>query len=61
MTQTVLLKNARLIDGIADQPQERVSILIDGERIGKVERGDLPASAGRADNRPGGKNGSSWV
>ena len=45
MAQT-LLKNVRLIDGIADQPQERVSILIDGERIAKVERGDLPAPAG---------------
>jgi dihydroorotase-like cyclic amidohydrolase len=38
MTQT-LLKNARLIDGLADQPQERMSILIDGERIAKVESG----------------------
>src|SRR5215510_9159920 len=42
MAQT-LLKNVRLIDGIADQPQERMSILIDGERIAKVERGDLQA------------------
>jgi imidazolonepropionase-like amidohydrolase len=42
MAQT-LLQNVRLIDGVADQPQERMSILIDGERIAKVERGDLPA------------------
>jgi hypothetical protein len=33
MAQT-LLKNARLIDGIADQPQERMSIL--GREIGDV-------------------------
>src|SRR5262245_23608592 len=54
MTQT-LLKNARLIDGIADQPQDRVSILIDGERITKVERGDLPTPAGAQTVDLGGK------
>ena len=37
MAQTILLQNARLIDGIADQPRERVSILTTGERIDKVE------------------------
>lgn len=45
MTQT-LLKNARLIDGIADQPQEGVSIVITGERISHVERGEIPAPPG---------------
>ena len=43
MTQTVLLKNARLIDGVADQPQTGMSILVTGDRISKVERGDIPA------------------
>lgn len=54
MAQT-LLKNARLIDGIADQPQERMSILLDGERIAKVERGDLPTPAGAQAIDLGGK------
>ena len=43
MTQTVLLKNARLIDGLADQPQTGMSILLTGDRISKVERGEIPA------------------
>ncbi len=38
-----LLKNARLIDGIADQVQSGVSILIDGERISQVASGDISA------------------
>lgn len=38
-----LLKNARLIDGIADQVQQGVSILLDGERISQVHSGDIPA------------------
>src|SRR5262245_63161399 len=42
MPQTVLLKNARLIDGLADQPQTGMSILVTGERISKVERGEIP-------------------
>ena len=36
-----LLKNARLIDGIADQAQSGVSILIDGERISQVASGEI--------------------
>jgi len=43
MLQTVLLKNVRLIDGIADQPQTGMSILITGDRISQVERGEIPA------------------
>lgn len=43
MAQTVLLKNARLIDGIADQPQTGMSILVVGDRISKIERGEIPA------------------
>src|SRR5690349_7037854 len=42
MPQTVLLKNARLIDGIADQAQTGMSILVSGDRISKVERGEIP-------------------
>ena len=41
-----LLKNARLIDGIADQPQPGVSILIDGERISQVASGEITAPPG---------------
>jgi imidazolonepropionase-like amidohydrolase len=43
MAQTVLLKNARVIDGIADQPQTGMSILVAGDRISKIERGEIPA------------------
>ena len=42
MPQTVLLKNARLIDGIADQPQTGVSILVTGDRISQVGRNEIP-------------------
>ena len=38
--------NARLIDGLADQPQEGVSIVVDGERISQITGGDAPAPAG---------------
>ena len=46
MTQIVLLKNVRLIDGIADQPQTGMAILVTGERISKVERGEIPVPPG---------------
>ncbi len=46
MAQTVFYKNARLIDGLADQPQERMSIVVNGDRISQVESGDVPAPAG---------------
>ena len=38
--------NARLIDGLADQPQEGVSIVVDGERISQITSSDAPAPAG---------------
>ena len=38
--------NARLIDGLADQPQEGVSIVVDGERIGQITGSDAPAPTG---------------
>jgi len=43
MPQTVLLKNARLIDGITDQPQTGMSILVTGDRISQVGRGEIAA------------------
>ena len=37
--------NARLIDGLADQPQEGVSIVVDGERISQITGSEAPAPA----------------
>lgn len=42
----VLLRNARLIDGMAERPRERVSLLLRGERIAAVQDGDMPAPEG---------------
>ena len=42
MAHSILLKNARVIDGIANQPQTGASILVTGDRISKVERGEIP-------------------
>lgn len=41
MAQTLLLQNARLIDGLADQPRANVSILVSGDRITAVEQRPL--------------------
>ena len=38
--------NARLIDGLADQPQAGVSIVVDGERISQITGSEAPAPAG---------------
>ena len=46
MAQTILLKNARLIDGVADQPRTGVSIVVTGDRVRAVEQGEIPAPAG---------------
>jgi len=46
MAQTLLFQNARLIDGLADQPRDKVSILVAGERITAVEQDDLTPPAG---------------
>jgi len=43
MSHTVLLKNARVIDGITDQPHSGMSILVTGDRIRQVERGEIAA------------------
>ena len=41
MAQTLLLQNARLIDGLGDQPRTNVSILVAGDRITAVEQRPL--------------------
>src|SRR5262245_53366843 len=41
MGQTLLFQNARLIDGIGDQPRENVSILVTDDRITAVEQRPL--------------------
>ncbi len=46
MAQTLLFQNARLIDGLADQPREKVSILVTGERITAVKQDDLTPPIG---------------
>jgi predicted amidohydrolase len=46
MTQPLLFQHARLIDGLADQPQENVSILVTGERISTVTKDPLALPAG---------------
>ncbi len=46
MAAETLLRNARLIDGLRDQPVENASILIRGNRIAAVEAGEVPPSAG---------------
>jgi imidazolonepropionase-like amidohydrolase len=46
MAQSIVFKNARLIDSIADQPRNGVSILVNGERIAAVETDAIPEPAG---------------
>ncbi|HVN90686.1 MAG TPA: amidohydrolase family protein [Candidatus Binataceae bacterium] len=46
MAGTVLFKNARLIDGIADQPRSGASFVVKGDRIEAVGDSSLPAPAG---------------
>jgi imidazolonepropionase-like amidohydrolase len=46
MAQSILFKNARLIDSIADHPLNGVSILSTAERIAAVEAGAIPEPAG---------------
>ena len=46
MTQTTLFQNVRLIDGLADQPRDGVSILVTGERITEIEPGPRPVPTG---------------
>jgi len=46
MAATLLFHNARLIDGLTDQPRSKASFVITGERITSVEQGPLPVPAG---------------
>jgi cytosine/adenosine deaminase-related metal-dependent hydrolase len=46
MAAEILLKNARLIDGLRQQPLEHASILIKGDRIAAVEAGEIPPPPG---------------
>ena len=39
--------NARLIDGLADQPQEGVSIVVEGERITRVTGAEVVDLTGK--------------
>jgi imidazolonepropionase-like amidohydrolase len=41
----ILLRNARLIDGISDHPRENASVLIENNRIVEVAEGDIRTSA----------------
>lgn len=46
MAAEILLRNARLIDALRDQPIENASILIRGDRVAAVETGEIPPPAG---------------
>lgn len=46
MANSILFKNARLIDGISNQPQNGASFIVSGERITAIENGTMPAPAG---------------
>jgi imidazolonepropionase-like amidohydrolase len=43
MSKDIVLSNLRLIDGIADQPRERVSIVIRDDRIAEIIDGEGPS------------------
>ena len=43
MANTIVLRNARLIDGIADRAHERVSVVINDDRITAITNDDGPA------------------
>src|SRR6266851_253383 len=40
---SIVFRNARLIDGIATQPRDGISIVVEGERISTVGAADIPA------------------
>ncbi len=46
MTKEIVLRNARLIDGVSDQPRDKMSIVMKDGRIASVSDGDGPAGAG---------------
>jgi imidazolonepropionase-like amidohydrolase len=43
MAAEILLKNARLVDGLREHPVENASVLIRGDRIAAVGPGEIPA------------------
>ncbi len=43
MSQTVVFKNARVIDGLSDQPRAGMSLLVTGDRIRQVSQGEIAA------------------
>ncbi|OUS10410.1 hypothetical protein A9Q89_11380 [Gammaproteobacteria bacterium 53_120_T64] len=45
-SRAVLFNNARLIDGLSDQPRNGVSILLEGERITEVLPGEIVVPEG---------------
>jgi len=44
----LLLRNALLFDGLKDEPQERMDVLIDGNRIAEISATPLRATSGRS-------------
>src|SRR5215831_15678143 len=46
MTQTILFQNARLFDGLADQPRTNISIVVTNDRITSIEQGAIPVPVG---------------
>jgi imidazolonepropionase-like amidohydrolase len=42
MAHSILFKNARLIDGVSDQPRDGAAFTVDGERITAVASGTMP-------------------
>jgi hypothetical protein len=39
---SIVFRNVRLIDGIADQPRDGVSLVVEGERIRAVGGAEIP-------------------
>ena len=46
MAREIVLRNARLIDGISDQPRDRMTVVMRDDRISSVTQGDGPTPAG---------------
>src|SRR5271170_1370507 len=46
MAAQILLHNARLIDGLRQEPLDKASVLIDGERIAAVQAGNITPPQG---------------
>jgi hypothetical protein len=46
MAHNILFRNARLIDGVSNQPRDGISIMVNGERITAVDAGTIPVPPG---------------